>query len=191
MSWKTAIKRRLKIPVIVLLSWFILHQIIIISDGLVDEKQISEVAVIFGNTVNKDGSLSPRLKARLDKGVQLYNSKKVSKLFVSGGLGKEGHLEGSKMAEYLISKDISENVIVIDNEGNNTRLTAVNFKKHFPEVKSVNLVTQYHHVSRAKLAFRQIGIETVNGSHAEYLEMRDVYSCFREFFAYYSYLIKY
>jgi vancomycin permeability regulator SanA len=149
------------------------------------------MAIIFGNTVNKDGSLSPRLKARLDKGISLYNSEKVSRLFVSGGLGKEGHLEGTKMAEYLISKKIPESQITIDNKGNNTRATAINFKQSFPNVKSVNAVTQYHHISRAKLAFRQAGIETVNGAHAEFWELRDVYSCFREFFAYYGYLVCY
>lgn len=191
MSWTSTLKRKLKVPLILFFSWFTIHQIIIISDGLVDEKQTSDVVVIFGNTVNKDGSLSPRLKARLDKGIQLFHNKKVSTLFVSGGLGKEGHLEGTKMAEYLTSENIPENAIVIDNEGNNTRLTAVNFKHYFPNVKSVSLVTQYHHVSRAKLAFRQVGIENVHGSHAEYWEIRDVYSCFREFFAFYSYLLRY
>ena len=191
MSWISSFKHRLKTPLILFLSWFVIHQIITISDGLIDETQTSEVAVIFGNSVNKDGSLSPRLKARLDKGIELYDSNRISILFVSGGLGKEGHLEGSKMSEYLISRQVPESKIVIDNQGNNTRSTVVNFKHAFPTVRSVNLITQYHHIARAKLAFSQVGLEEVYGSHAEYTEIRDVYSCFREFFAYYSYLIRY
>ncbi|MCJ8291388.1 MAG: YdcF family protein [Crocinitomicaceae bacterium] len=191
MSRNYSVKRRLKLVALLLFTWFSIHQVVIISDGLVDETQKTEVAVIFGNTVNVDGSLSPRLKKRLDKGIELYNSQKVSKLFVSGGLGKEGHYEGTKMSEYLISKKIPEDVIFVDNLGSNTRSTALNFKQLFTQTKSVTLVSQYHHVSRAKLAFRQVGVENVLGVHCDYFELRDFYSCFREFFAYYIYLIRY
>ena len=191
MMWKNSIKRRLKFLVILLFSWFAIHQTIIISDGLVDETQKTEIAVVFGNKVNEDGSLSLRLKARLDKGIELYNSKKITRLFVTGGLGKEGHFEGTKMSEYLISKDIPENVIIVDNKGVNTRRSALNFRKAYPKCKSVTLVSQYHHITRAKLAFRQVGIDKVNGVHCDYFGFRDFYSCFREFFGYYDYLIRY
>lgn len=191
MSWNSSVKHRLKIITFFLVTWFTIHELVIIIDGLVDEIQTTEVAVIFGNTVNVDGSLSPRLKARLDKGIELYYSKKVSKLFVSGGLGKEGHFEGTKMSEYLRSKNIPKCLIFVDNHGNNTRMTALNFKKRFSKSESVTLVSQYHHITRAKLAFRQVGVTNVQGTHCEYFEFRDFYSCFREFFGYYSYIIRY
>lgn len=162
-----------------------------ISDGLTDEDSKAEVAVIFGNTVNADGSLSPRLKARLDAGIELYQRNATSTFFVSGGLGKEGHYEGTKMAEYLALRGIPDSMIIVDNNGNNTRATALNLKQAFPQVSSVVVVTQYHHILRAKLAFRQVGIQRVSGVHAEFWEMRDFYSCFREFFGYYGYLLYY
>ncbi len=176
---------------IIFVAFFIIHQVVMISDGLNDEESKAEVAVIFGNTVHEDGSLSPRLKARLDKGIELYQQSSISTFFVSGGLGKEGHYEGTKMAEYLVLNGIPASKIVVDNAGNNTRATAVNFKKSFPQVDDAVVVTQYHHVLRAKLAFHQIGLENVSGAHAEFWELRDVYSCIREFFGYYAYLIKY
>lgn len=176
---------------LLLTSWFIIHQTVIISDGLIDESQKTRIAVIFGNKVNEDGSLSPRLKARLDKGIELYRSKKVSKLFVSGGLGKEGFDEGTKMEEYLVTKKIPKRKIITDNNGNNTRMTALNYKKSFPTSTSVTLVTQFHHITRAKLAFRQVGVKNVQGAHCDYFEGRDFHACFREFFGYYSYLIRY
>jgi len=37
----------------------------ITSDGLTDEPAKSDLVIIPGNTVNPDGSLSPRLKGRL------------------------------------------------------------------------------------------------------------------------------
>lgn len=184
-------KHWVKIGGLLFLSWFIIHQTVVISDGLIDDPGSTNYLVIFGNTVNEDGTLSPRLKARLDKGIEIYSSKKTMSIFVSGGLGKEGHLEGSKMAEYLILQGVPAAKITIDNNGNNSRSSAINFKKVFPNAESVMLVSQYHHVARAKLAFRQIGYSDVNATHCDYFELRDFYSCFREFFGYYGYLLRY
>ena len=171
------------------LLWFVIHQVVIITDGLTDENTKTDVAVIYGNTVHEDGSLSERLKARLDRGIQLYTDSLTDLLFVSGGLGKEGFYEGTKMQEYLVEKGIPAEKIVVDNQGNNTQLTTQNFVKKFGTKKSVVVVSQYHHISRAKLAFRNHGIKNVSGAHADYFEIRDIYSCIREFFGYYSYLL--
>lgn len=183
------IKRRLKVLLFIFFTWFIIHETVIIIDGLNDENSTAEIAVIFGNKVNRDGSLSERLIARLDKGIEIYNNSSVSVLFVSGGLGKEGYLEGDKMAEYLIAEGIPESAIEIDNTGNNTQQTAKNFVKKHPNCESVIVVSQYHHITRAKLAFRKEGLNIVSGAHCHYFETRDIYSCFREFFGYYKYLL--
>ncbi|MPM30579.1 hypothetical protein SDC9_77129 [bioreactor metagenome] len=168
--------------------WFAIHELIIIVDGLRDEKVNCEFAVILGSKVNEDGTLSRRLKARLDAGLELYKAHVVRKLFVSGGTGKEGFPEGDKMAEYLIEHGVEAKDIVIDNQGITTRKTAENFAEQFPDCKSVIVVSQYFHISRCKLAMRKAGIENVSGVHAHCFELRDLFSLFREFFAWYVYL---
>ena len=182
-------KKKIKIFLLVMFSWFLIHEIVIIRDGLNDETAKSDVAVIFGTTVNTDGTLSDRLKARVDKGFELYADSIVSKLIVSGGLGIEGHLEGSKMAEYLISKGVPNSDIIIDNEGNNTALTAKNFLNHLSDSSSVIVVSQFFHITRAKLAFRKAGISNVQGVHCDYFGIRDIWSLCREFVGYYKYLL--
>jgi vancomycin permeability regulator SanA len=184
--------KRLKQLVVFFLVFFTIHQIIIISDGLIDdEKPDAEVAVILGSKVNEDGSLSPRLKARLDKGLELYRDSAVNQLYVSGGLGKEGFFEGSVMAEYLEANGVPTGAIKIDNHGTNTRQSAINFKRDYPSENSVILVSQYFHITRCKLAFRQVGVTNAFGSHCNFFEKRDPYSAFREFFGYYKYLALY
>ncbi len=172
-----------------LLIWFTVHETIIIYDGLHDEKEPCEFAIILGSKVNEDGTLSDRLQARLDAGFELYQNHIVQKIFVSGGTGKEGFAEGTKMAEYLIQQGVAKDDIVIDNQGLTTRKTAENFVKQFPESKSVIVVSQYFHISRCKLAMKQAGVENVYGVHARCFELRDVFSLFREFFAWYVYRI--
>jgi len=44
------------------IAWFFIHEAVIIVDGLPDEYAKSDYTVVFGNTVNADGSLSERLK---------------------------------------------------------------------------------------------------------------------------------
>lgn len=187
MNWKF---KRLNLRVIlVLVSWFVIHTIIIVWDGLHDEKTPCEFGIIFGNTVNTDGTLSGRLKSRLDKGIELYRDSVIRKVFVSGGPGKEGFYEGSKMREYLLLKGIPDSVIIVDNAGNTTRATVKNFKRLYPRLTSVAVISQYHHISRIKLAFRKEGFTDVKGVHAESFELRDLYALFREFVAYYRYLL--
>lgn len=171
------------------LTWFLVHLAIISIDGLTDEGKAAEIAVVLGTTVNEDGSLSERLKARLDRSLILYEKGLVRQVFVSGGLGKEGHYEGDKMGEYLIEKGIPQEAILIDNQGNNTGLTAQNLLHEVPDVSSAVVVSQFFHISRCKLALRKAGVEDVSGAHAYYFEVRDFYSLFREFFGYYKYLL--
>lgn len=171
---------------------FIVHEIVIITDGLIDDKNLkANVAVVLGSKVNTDGSLSERLKTRLDRGLKLYTDSLVSEIYVSGGLGKEGFYEGSIMADYLISKGVPKHRVKIDNEGINTRSTAVNYRKDYPQETSAIVVSQYFHISRCKLAFKQVGIKNVKGVHCNYFEWRDPYSAFREFVGFYKYLVYY
>lgn len=127
----------------------------------------------------------------MDKGIQLYRDSLVKILVVSGGLGKEGHYEGTKMFEYLIEKGIPKDKIIVDNLGNTTEETVLNFQKMNFRDNSITVVSQYYHITRTKLAFKRAGHDKVFGAHADYFEIRDVYSIFREFFAYYKYLFQY
>ncbi|WP_080776649.1 YdcF family protein [Chryseobacterium phocaeense] len=85
------VKNIFRYAIVLWAIWFVTHSVYTIADGLSDQKQYAELAVVFGNTVNKDGTLSPRLKARLDKSIDVYRNNRTKKILVSGGLGKEGY----------------------------------------------------------------------------------------------------
>lgn len=103
-------------------------------------------------------------------------------------MGKEGFYEAQKMAAFLIEKGVKKQDIIIDNYGNNSWLTAMNFKKIAPNSNSVIIVTQFYHITRCKLAFKKLGIKNITAVSPNYFEFRDLYSLFREFFGYYKYL---
>ncbi|WP_300690016.1 YdcF family protein [Chryseobacterium sp.] len=144
--------------------------------------------VVLGNKINEDGSLPERLKARLDQNIKLYHAGRVEKILVSGGLGKEGYWEGNKMEEYLKRNHIPQENIIVDNYGNNTEMTVKNTIRitdslHF---KSIISVSQYDYQTRIKKLFKENHFYAIESLSPDYFEIRDFYSIFREFFAYYS-----
>lgn len=171
----------------ILITWFLIQTAYMISDGLCDKGFTADIAVILGSKMNEDGTLSVRLKKRLDTGIELYKSHRVKKNLVSGGLGREGFYEGSEMKKFLITKGIPDSLILLDHKGNNTGLTVENTLKLQKKYgfKSIIAVSQYFHVTRTKKLFRENGISSVSSVSPAYFEWRDIYSVIREFPAYY------
>lgn len=181
------LKHILKYISIAVLSWFVIHSLYITYDGLADTKQKANIAVVFGNKVNEDGTLSPRLKARLDKSIELYQEKQIKDILVSGGLGKEGYWEGTEMKKYLIKSKIPADNILVDNFGDNTEKTVINTIRIADSLKydKIISVSQFYHQTRIKKLFREHHFKNIESSSPKYFEVRDLYSVFREFFAYY------
>jgi vancomycin permeability regulator SanA len=181
-------KQIVKIIIASLLLWLLGHLVYITIDGLTDRKKKADLAVILGNKVNEDGTLSERLEKRLACGLNLYHNERVKKLLVSGGLGKEGFYEGDKMKEYLIKNGVPDSVIIVDNFGNNTVATVNNTLrlKNRLNLQSIIVVSQYFHLTRIKMLFRKRHFDNVSSVSPEYFEFRDIYSLLREFVAYYT-----
>lgn len=175
----------------ILIIWFAVHILIITIDGLRDELEVSDVAVVLGNKVELNGKPSKRLQGRLDKAVELYQNNYFEYVIVSGGVGKEGFNEAVVMKDYLIDNGIPDDNILIDSNGYNSFMTAKNTKEIMDNMDfdSATIITQFYHISRTKLAFNKVGIENIYSAHADYIELRDVYSIVREFFGYYKYLV--
>ncbi len=184
----TKLFRFFKILIALFFLWFTAHSIYLIADGISDEGKEADLAVILGNKVNEDGTLSTRLEKRLESGIQLYSNHRVRRILVSGGLGKEGFYEGDKMKEFLVSKGVPDSAIIVDNKGDNTRRTIENtlYLKPKLQFKSLIVVSQYFHVTRTKKLFRDKGFQEVSSVSPDYFEWRDLYALIREFPAYYT-----
>ena len=180
-------KQKYKLLFTILLIWFLGQITYITFDGLSKNEKNADIAVILGNKVNKDGTLSEWLEKRLECGLNLYQNGLIKKIIVSGGLGKEGFYEGDKMKEYLIKKNVPDSLIVVDNYGNNTLATVNNTIKLKDSLnfESIIVVSQYFHLTRTKMLFKKQGFKNISSASPKYFESRDFYSLFREFVAYY------
>jgi vancomycin permeability regulator SanA len=160
--------------------------------GLHSRPAPADLAIVFGNTVNRDGSPSPRLVARLEAAEQLRRPGWVHTWFVSGGIGREGHDESRVMRDWLVAQGVPASAIVRDSLGLNSSLTAAHaaaWLRAHGQRRAV-VVTQYFHVARATWACRRAGIDVVGASVPYWFEPRDLYSLVREVVALPAYAVR-
>lgn len=86
------------------------------------------------------------------------------------------------MKDYLIMQGIDPNHITPDNQVYTTEKSANNLKailgSNFDE--SIIIISQYYHLPSAKFLVKKAGFHNVKTTYARYVEIRDLYSIFRE-----------
>lgn len=157
--------------------------------GLRDDLARSDVALVLGSRVNPDGEPSKGLRARLDRAAVVFQEGLVSRIIVSGGMGREGFDEAKVMKRYLIEKGVPEPLILEDSEGVNTAASARNTVRLMEQehLRSVLVVSQYYHIARARLALEQEGVREIHSAHGRLFSLRDLYSIPREVAGYVCY----
>lgn len=178
---------------VVLVAWALVHLTAMCIDGCSDEEAPADLAVVLGNHVAADGTLSGRLQRRLDRALALYQQGKVPIIIVSGGRDPGSPFEAEAMKRYLVAQGVPADAVVEDRGGANTHLTARFTAEYMQQhgLRSVIAVSQYYHISRSKLALRRFGVTDVRGAHAAMvLEPREPWSLLRELVGYYAYLFK-
>jgi uncharacterized SAM-binding protein YcdF (DUF218 family) len=161
----------------------------VVVDGRREVVKDCDAAVILGNTVYPNGTPTRRLMARLDRALELYKAGRFPKIIVSGGVGAEGPDEAVVMRTYLTSHGVPAEAIITDSQGLNTYLTAQNTKQLMQENgwKRVCIVSQFYHLPRCRLAFKQQGLTDVASACPNYIELRDLYSVPRDAFGFIGY----
>jgi vancomycin permeability regulator SanA len=181
-----------------LLVCFFLHMVYITIDGLRSYHGSADMAVVLGNRVNADGSLSPVLRGRVDRALALYKEGRVARIMVSGGMGEQGkdpghYPEGLAMKQYLVGRGVLPDRIVEDNHGENTYLTA---KDLLPvadslHIHSVIVVSSFYHITRSKYIIRKLGFPDVHSAASQEFFWNDLLGLPRDAVAFYKYLLVY
>jgi vancomycin permeability regulator SanA len=190
--WRFRRRRSWKFVVAGSVAFFAISTAAIVWDGVTDDLQKADVALVMGAKVKTDGTPSHRLTARLDTAVDLFKLGHFEYLIVSGGLGWEGHDEAQIMGAYLVDHGVPEARIFIDSGGTDTYMTARNASRIMQAngMRSVLVITQYFHVPRTKLALKRFGVSPVYTANAAYWGLRDLLYIPREVVAYYYYLLR-
>jgi uncharacterized SAM-binding protein YcdF (DUF218 family) len=134
----------------------------IAKQSYIDETQTADAIVVFG-AAEYAGRPSPVLKARLDRGLELYRRGLAPLVIVTGGRGKDPNFsEGTVGRNYLAGKGIPDSALIAETQSDDTnesseRVAAIlraNGKK------TCLAVSDAYHMYRIKLMMAEQGITT-------------------------------
>ena len=125
--------------------------------------------IILGSKINKDGTLTPLLKGRVDKAIEFgnkqYETTKKKIIYIpSGGKGSDESIaEAEAIKNYLIEKRINKKQIIIEDKSTST---IENMKYSKDKIDAINAyakisfsTTNYYHVFRSGVIANEQGIE--------------------------------
>lgn len=181
-SMTPRIQRTLRWTCAALAACFLAAAGAIAVSGRTDRVVRADVVVVPGNTVHPDGTLSERLRGRLDAAVAIYRAGHCQAVIVSGAVGSEGVDESIAMRDYLARQGVPADRIIQDGHGVDTAATAANAARAMQQrgFRTALAVSQYFHVPRLRLLLQREGVDVIGSAHARYFEARDIYSLARE-----------
>lgn len=118
------LKTLLLILVLVPVAVLFIGTAVLVVSGLNDRIGKADIALVLGNKVELNGTPSPRLRARLDRTLELYREGYFPAVIASGGIGVEGFDEALVMKNYLVTQGIPADCVIVDNSGANTFMSA-------------------------------------------------------------------
>ena len=131
----------------------------VISFGHEDHRRPADAAVIFGAKVYPDGRPCAALVDRMETGIDLFHDGLVGHLILTGAVDPNGQSEPQVMRDYARSRGVPASRIILDEQGVNTRASALNagvIQRQFG-FERLLAVTQYFHCARVKMIFDREG----------------------------------
>ncbi len=159
----------------------------IVYDGIHDDFDHADVAVVPGYAEIKDSALASTLTARLDRAANLYAEGKYTSVIVSGVTPAGEDDETDAMAHYLEAKDVPANAIIQDHRGEKANDTIDNLARIMKDHRfhSVLLVFDYDRLEHVKLVLRHAGIREIEQAHVGEWKKEDSMDILKEDIAIY------
>ena len=130
----------------------------IITSEKATSLQDVDCILVLGCSVYPDGTPSPMLAERLERGVELYEAGAAPKLLMSGDNGQVEYNEVAAMGNYALQKDVPSYDIFLDYAGFSTYESMYRAKEIF-QAKKIIIVTQKYHLYRALYIAQAMGLD--------------------------------
>lgn len=144
--------------------------------------------IVLGCKVESDGTPSPMLHDRLQRGIELYQAGAAPKLLMSGDHGQTDYDEVNNMKQFALAAGVPSEDVFMDHAGFSTYESMYRARDVF-QAKKVLIVTQEYHLYRAIYAAEALGLEaygvscdyrTYSGQTAR--EVREILARVKDFF---------
>ena len=131
------------------------------DDSFLQSRSTVDAIVVLG-AAQYDGRPSPQLRARLDHVVTLWNLPVAPVVVVTGGKQTgDRFTEAEASRDYLVSRGLPVEVIVIESRGESTyqSLEAVRDAARANQWQRLVLVSDPYHLKRAQLVAEELGMD--------------------------------
>ena len=131
------------------------------DDSFLQSRSTVDAIVVLG-AAQYDGRPSPQLRARLDHVVRLWNMPVAPTVVVTGGKQTgDRFTEAEASRDYLVSRGLPVEVIVIESRGESTyqSLEAVRDAARANQWQRLVLVSDPYHLKRAQLVAEELGMD--------------------------------
>lgn len=142
----------------------------------------STYAIVLGAALKPDGTASDALTDRLITAEQLYRSKKISKILVTGDGGALRSNEVAVMKDNLLKDGIPEQDLLIDTQGYRTYESCKRAKEIYFIDKAI-IITQNFHLPRSLYLCESFGISSTGISADRHTYVKIFYFTLRDFAA--------
>lgn len=121
----------------------------------------TEVAIVLGTSKQLvSGKSNPFFDERMKAAARLVKSKRVSRLLLSGSRDSIYYDEAKMMAEALVNLGVSNEIVVMDKQGNRT-LESISRLYSVHGHRDCVIITQKNHAYRALFIANHLGIKAV------------------------------
>ena len=150
--------------------------------GLREDAAPSDVGIILGSRIEDNGTPSPGLAARLDRGAALFRQGFVKHIITTGERERNGYTEGEVMRNYLSARGVPSDAIIAEDYAKNTWENARDsiVIMHKRGWHSAIIVSEFFHIHRARWFFREQGLTEVHTASAMRWNSRLLPQLFRE-----------
>ncbi|TAF35182.1 MAG: YdcF family protein [Cytophagales bacterium] len=123
-----------------------------------------DAIIVLGCPAQRNGQPSTLLRARVERGVELYRKNYAPRLIFSGSAVYNQHTEAVVMANLAMEMGVPQEAIVLETKARNTGQNAFFTTKILRERlwKSAVIVTSPYHLRRAHLHFTKYNLEFVS-----------------------------
>ncbi len=174
------------------ISFFIISSIVI-QNGAKNPDKNADAIIVLGAALH-GWTVSPALAQRLNTAKQYWDNNDVSYIVVTGSQGpQEDRTEAEAMKEYLVTKGVPADVILIEDKAHNTRQNFEYSKKILDAIYQNNdyrivYVTNHFHTFRAGLLAEKIGFDAQGlGAPVSFYMLPNYY--IREYFSVIKYFL--
>lgn len=124
----------------------------------------SDVALVLGAGVRRDGRPTPILRGRLEVARELHRTGKARRVLVSGSPSSRGHSEPLVMREHLVGRGVPRADVLLDESGVDTWSSCVFAARTFGRSR-ITVVTTNFHLPRAVSLCRRAGMDAYGVGH--------------------------